>query len=459
MRRLSLILLMAAVLLNTDHLLASETHGLIMVSKGQVQIVPSKGGAPQKAKVGTKVYPKDTIVTGDKSRAKIIMVDKNVLNVSPNSKLVIENYEFEPNDNKKNVMLNVLYGKVRSDVKQKYDGSGNTFRVKTPSAVAGVRGTDFMVSHQQGTTQVVTFEGRVEVAAGVGPSGALSNPVTVNPGQTTTAQVGSAPQSPTQMPPSQLQAFNKETQAEEPTDSSSDTRSPAGSDQKKSDTNKEDAKSEDGKNSGGESADSNKKDGNNDAKKSENSGAKNDAKQGSDSGQNKEGSNSTDKSGSKSQANSNSDNKSANGKSPAGGQSSVDKKSPGSAGTSGKAPRAGAAPASGGGSTASSNTGGDTSSRAPASVSGTSPGPTSPTSPPMGGGLMNLGPSTADLSNTAPLAGNIPSMPGFGALQPIMAIDPVCTSCIPTNTLMPQIPDDLLRNGSTKLKITIQNSP
>ncbi len=227
---------------------AADVYGVLQVVKGNVQIKSVKDGKLAKAKVGSKIFPKDTIVTGKDSRAKIVMVDKNVLNVSPNSKLEIENYEYAPEQGKKDVLLNVLYGKVRSKVEQKYDGKGAKFLVKTPTAVAGVRGTDFIASFNQETKSsgIVTFEGKVEFGQ-QGAGGAIENPVMVNPGQQSEAKGDSPPPPPTPVPPAQLAAMDTESKAETAT-GAPDPRAPASDEKRdeKKDGDKDDAKKEDG---------------------------------------------------------------------------------------------------------------------------------------------------------------------------------------------------------------------
>jgi len=131
---------------------AQNVDGVLKVVKGDVQIKSAKTGQTVKARIGEKVFPKDIIITGKDARAKIVMVDNNEINVSPESQIEIQHYEFDPNAGKKEVLLNVIYGKVRAKVEQKYDGKTSKFQVKTPSAVAGVRGTDFMTSYTRSTT-------------------------------------------------------------------------------------------------------------------------------------------------------------------------------------------------------------------------------------------------------------------------------------------------------------------
>ncbi len=196
---------------------AQNVHGVLRVVKGDVQIKVAKTGEKIKARIGGKVFPKDVILTGKDARAKIVMIDKNEINVSPQSQIEIQNYEFNPEPGgKKEVLLNVIYGKVRSKVEQKYDGKTSKFLIKTPSAVAGVRGTDFLMSFNQSNrqSQVVTFEGRVEFGV-PGPGGAIANPVMVEPGKAASVNAGSsAPTPPREMPKEELNRMEQDTKSE-----------------------------------------------------------------------------------------------------------------------------------------------------------------------------------------------------------------------------------------------------
>jgi FecR protein len=188
---------------------AQAVHGVFRVVKGDVKIIKSADKSEAAAKIGMKVLPSDTIVAGKDSRAKIIMIDNNEINVSPDSKIQIQSYEYKPKEDKKTVLLNVVYGKVRAKVNQKYEGE-NTFQVKTPSAVAGVRGTDFMTSYDKGSreTRIVTFEGKVAFGK-PGAGGQIVNPVYVAMGQTSSANAGAAPAQPIEVPKTELSQMDQ----------------------------------------------------------------------------------------------------------------------------------------------------------------------------------------------------------------------------------------------------------
>ncbi|HEX4925723.1 MAG TPA: FecR family protein [Bdellovibrionales bacterium] len=217
----------------------ARAEGVFMVVKGDIKV--EKAGKASPAKVGMKVMPGDTVLAGKDARAKIVMKDKNVLNISPESKILIEKYVANEQTNDKNVVLNVLYGKVRSTVNQKYDGEKNKFHVKTPSAVAGVRGTDFISSYRPEVkkAEFITFEGRVEVGKLDG-TGQIVNSVMVDPGQMTSTIAGAPPQEPTEVPKNELAKLETDSSADK---SNSGERQPANEQrQPESDKNKNEKK-------------------------------------------------------------------------------------------------------------------------------------------------------------------------------------------------------------------------
>lgn len=165
---------------------SAEAYGLIMVAKGQVQLQRKNSSQNEPAKVGSKVFPGDTIKTSLDSRAKIVMSDRNVLNLAPDTILVIAKYTNNEDQGKseKNAELLMLKGKVRAKVEEKYNKDNQGFQIKTPTAVAGVRGTEFFVNYnpQTRSTDVFVTGGVVNVAP------LISNSNSGNTTSTPTAQ-------------------------------------------------------------------------------------------------------------------------------------------------------------------------------------------------------------------------------------------------------------------------------
>lgn len=162
--------------------LANIMTGKFMVVKGKVKIEGAKGIITE-AKVGSVIQQGETVITETDSRAKIVMTDRNIINISPNTKLKIEKYTNSEKD--KNVQLNLIEGKVRSNVEEKYDNKNSKFQIKTATAVAGVRGTQFVMIYNRitGVTQVITLRGQVLVQQFNPATGNAQNEVVVNKGE------------------------------------------------------------------------------------------------------------------------------------------------------------------------------------------------------------------------------------------------------------------------------------
>jgi hypothetical protein len=135
---------------------------------------------------------------------------------------VLETYQYNPAENKKKVLLNILQGKVRAATKQENmyndkakDGAANTFQVRTKSAVAGVRGTDFLTGFDAKTkkTEVLTFKGQVEVGQ-LGPGGKIVNSVMVGAGQRSELVPGQKAAPPKPVEAGEFQQLNSDSKAD-----------------------------------------------------------------------------------------------------------------------------------------------------------------------------------------------------------------------------------------------------
>lgn len=143
----TLLLLCALV---TMPVLAAEA-GRVKISKGEVQI--ERDGKRLPAPVGATIQVRDTVKTGADGSVGITFQDNSLLSAGPNSELVIERFAFDSTTHKgefdtalKKGTLAVVSGKI---VKQ----SPEAMRVKTPAAIMGVRGTEFVVKVDESATK------------------------------------------------------------------------------------------------------------------------------------------------------------------------------------------------------------------------------------------------------------------------------------------------------------------
>src|SRR5262249_10919179 len=92
---------------------------------------------------GKDVFVGDRLRTADASRLKILMRDDSVLTLGPKSELVVD--QLDVREGGGTSRLGAVVGAVRAVVTDRYGTTGSSFEMKTPTAVAGVRGTGFVV--------------------------------------------------------------------------------------------------------------------------------------------------------------------------------------------------------------------------------------------------------------------------------------------------------------------------
>ena len=135
--------IIAAILFGFASVAIAADAGEIKTISGAVHL--ERAGKKLPVKVGMPVQQSDTLVTGADGSAGITFTDNSLLSVGPNSVLAIEKYAFDTTTHTgqfdaslKKGTLAVISGKL---VKQ----SPEAMRVRTPSSIMGVRGTEFAV--------------------------------------------------------------------------------------------------------------------------------------------------------------------------------------------------------------------------------------------------------------------------------------------------------------------------
>ena len=118
--------------------------GQVKIAKGQVTI--ERQGKTIPAAVGARLQVADIVKTGADGSVGITMDDDSLLSAGPNSALSLDNYAFDSTTNQGRLdtslnkgTLSVISGRI---AKQTPDA----MTVRTPNAILGVRGTEFVVS-------------------------------------------------------------------------------------------------------------------------------------------------------------------------------------------------------------------------------------------------------------------------------------------------------------------------
>lgn len=136
--------------------------GRVSRSVGVVSVI--RGGATQPGAADVVIHESDQIRTGADGRAEVTFTDGSVLTVGPDSEVAISS--FAPDPQESNAVMDLLSGIVRVTV-NKATGWGR-FDVRTTTAVASVRGTDYLVEDTGTASAVFVAEGRVAVSSRAG---------------------------------------------------------------------------------------------------------------------------------------------------------------------------------------------------------------------------------------------------------------------------------------------------
>jgi hypothetical protein len=117
--------------------------GLVKVAKGHVQI--QRGTEKLAVKVGTALQTSDVIVTGADGSAGITFTDNSLVSVGPNSVFAIEKYRFDSTTHAVQFEGNLRQGRLAAVSGKMVKQSPESMKIRTPSAIMGVRGTAFVV--------------------------------------------------------------------------------------------------------------------------------------------------------------------------------------------------------------------------------------------------------------------------------------------------------------------------
>lgn len=118
--------------------------GQIKVAKGPVTI--DRGGQTLPATVGLRVQAADVVKTGADASVGITMSDNSLLSAGPNSTLSLDRYEFEATTSRGRFDSTLATGSLAVVSGRIAKQSPEAMTVRTPYAILGVRGTEFVVS-------------------------------------------------------------------------------------------------------------------------------------------------------------------------------------------------------------------------------------------------------------------------------------------------------------------------
>jgi hypothetical protein len=106
-----------------------------------------RGAKVAPAAKGSNIEKNDTVSTNSQGRFKITFVDATTVNITQNSRLVIDDFVYDGNNKSKGkIGLKLALGTARYTSGAIAKGNARGVGIRTPTATIAVRGTDFVMS-------------------------------------------------------------------------------------------------------------------------------------------------------------------------------------------------------------------------------------------------------------------------------------------------------------------------
>lgn len=150
------------------------------------------GGAREPLRRGAAILVGDRLETSANGHVHVHFIDKAAVSVRPESVLEVQAYRYDAKNPAANeVRFNVENGTARSISGAATEVDKTRFRLNTPIAAIGVRGTDFIVQTDAAGVRATVSDGAIVVGAlGGGCSAAGLGPCGANESRLLTAEMG-----------------------------------------------------------------------------------------------------------------------------------------------------------------------------------------------------------------------------------------------------------------------------
>ncbi len=194
-------LLLPLLLLATASAAVAEDVGTVAATQGVAEI--GRGGAFTAAAVGATVQLGDELRTGPDGLLRVVFRDESVVDLANGTSLTVDTQVYDPAASRFSSLLKLATGKARALVGSLYGTPGASYEIQTPTAVAGVRGTTFLIEYDPArlATDVIGIDGRILVRS---LTERLDDTVYVTANEATTVGRGLAPTRPEPVDPDTL---------------------------------------------------------------------------------------------------------------------------------------------------------------------------------------------------------------------------------------------------------------
>ena len=207
--RSALFLAALALALLTPAWALGQVAGHINVVVGNPVVIPAGQKTGHPAVLNDPVSVGDRVVTGPGARVKLMFANETVLNLGENTEVVIDQQLSKDKGGGAESVYHLIQGKLRVLVNKVF---GMKTKVESPTAVAGVMGTYFVVAYDPATdrTTTLTLEGQV----GMSCLADRRDPYAITPltdRMITTVDRGAGPIEPRQATNDEIRSFMTDT--------------------------------------------------------------------------------------------------------------------------------------------------------------------------------------------------------------------------------------------------------
>jgi hypothetical protein len=121
---------------------AAAQVGVIAAARGTVEIASSEK-VGRVVQSGEPVYLGDEVRTDDKGQLQILLMDESVFTIGPNSRIVIDEFVYDPQTHDGKVAASILAGAFREVTGKIGKKNPKNVEIKLPAGSVGIRGTIF----------------------------------------------------------------------------------------------------------------------------------------------------------------------------------------------------------------------------------------------------------------------------------------------------------------------------
>lgn len=174
---------------------ADPRAGTVAAVLGSLNVERSSGSNTMQ--VGDGVLVGDRLRTRAGDRAKLVLSDDSVIDIGPDSEVVLETRGIDPESGEDETVVILIAGQMRGVAPPQSTRPRARFEVETPAAVV-FRGSDFFVSYDptKEISRVVALAGQASVA---GRAGFVGGPVELAQGAGTEVRKGRLPGPPAEV--------------------------------------------------------------------------------------------------------------------------------------------------------------------------------------------------------------------------------------------------------------------